>query len=788
MLPVERRSRRAVSWRIATLLLLAAALLPGYGTNLAWAAQPAAGAPEVTPPIPPPPPAAPAGSGGATAASSCAGGPDEPAATPPGPPAAPSTDPAKQETPQGGQASSQGAQAARGTSTGPTGTTEPAEPAPLQIYDQIQVTGRGSDMVGIADSATQGVTGQQELSERPILRPGEVLETVPGLIISQHSGDGKANQYYLRGFNLDHGTDFSFTVDNIPINQPTNAHGQGYTDLNFLIPEIIDTVRYEKGLYYADKGDFSAAGAADITFVNSLPQGLAEITGGSFGYERGLVADSAKAGGGELLAAAELEHYDGPWVRPDDYRKENGLVRYSQGDAVNGFNVTLGVYNGAWSSTDQIPERAVADGLISRFGSIDPTDGGSAYHYSLSAELRRGDDTSLTSLSTFIYNSKMKLFSDFTYFLDDPVHGDQFEQSDYRTVEGFNLKHEWAARLAGLDVETMLGLQGRNDSIHDGLFHTEDQVILSLTRSDFVDETSIGPYAQALVHWTPWLRTVTGLRADYYIFNVDSNLAANSGYRDRAVAEPKMSVIFGPWQSSELYLNYGEGFHSNDARGTTITVDPRTGQPLAPVSPLVRAKSADVGFRTSLLPNLQTSVSFFRLDLASELVFDGDAGDTEPSRPSRRLGFEVQNYYRPSPWLVVDADFSVSRARFTDFEAIGDHIPGAIESAAAMGVTVPNLNGYFGSLRWRYFGPRPLIEDDSVRSHSTSLVYLDVGRDVLKNLKVTAEIFNLLNTQASDIDYYYTSRLPGEPLAGVNDIHFHPSEPRSFRLVAAYRF
>ncbi len=769
-----------------------------FGTRPAWPAQPAAGAPEIAPAT------APQGTGSAAAPSTSSNGPAQaaPPAAAPGQPAADSAQPSSAPAPPdvapapaiaaSGQPAASPAQP--GKKEPPPHEGEPgqgggaAEAAPLQVYDQIQVTGRGSDMVGIADSATQGVTGQQELSARPILRPGEVLETVPGLIISQHSGDGKANQYYLRGFNLDHGTDFSFTVDNVPINQPTNAHGQGYADLNFLIPEIIDTVRYEKGLYYADKGDFSAAGAADITLVSSLPQGIAEITGGSFGFERGLVADSAKVGAGQLLAAVELEHYDGPWVRPDDYRKENGLVRYSEGDAANGFNVTLGAYNGEWSSTDQIPQRAVAEGLISRFGSIDPTDGGGAYHYSLSAELRRGDDTSLTTLSTFVYNSKMKLFSDFTYFLEDPVHGDQFEQSDYRTVEGFNLRHEWAARRAGLDVETTVGLQGRNDSIHDGLFHTEDQRILSLTRSDFVDEASLGPYAQALVHWTPWLRTVTGLRADYYVFNVDSNLAVNSGYRDRAIAEPKMSVILGPWKSSELYLNFGEGFHSNDARGTTIAVDPRTGQPLAPVSPLVRAKSADLGFRTSLLPNLQTSVSFFRLDLASELVFDGDAGDTEPSRPSRRLGVEVQNYYRPSPWLVVDADFALSRARFTDFATLGDHIPGAIESAAAVGLTVPSLDGFFGSVRWRYFGPRPLIEDDSVQSHSTSLVYLDAGRDVLKNLKLTFEIFNLFNAQASDIDYYYTSRLPGEPAAGVNDIHFHPSEPRSFRVVAAYRF
>jgi hypothetical protein len=717
---------------------------------------PAAPADPTTPPIPTtaPPPAAPTP------------GPTPATPTPPPTTASPTTQPPPP--------------------TAPAPTPPPADAQKLQVYDQIEVTGRGSDMVGIAQSATEGVTGHVELEQRPILRPGEVLETVPGLIISQHSGDGKANQYYLRGFNLDHGTDFNITVDDVPINQPTNGHGQGYSDLNFLIPELVDTVRYEKGLYYVDKGDFSAAGAADITFLNALDHGLVEATGGSHGYERGLVADSTKLGSGNLLGALEYVHNDGPWMRPDDYGKKNGLVRYSNGDAANGFTLTFQGTDSSWNSTDQIPLRAVQDGSISRFGSIDPTDGGSSYRYSLAGELRRGDDTSLTTVSAFAYNSKLKLFSDFTYFLDDPVNGDQFEQFDYRTVEGGKLQHQWTVRLFGHDVESEVGIQARNDNIHNGIFHTKDQVELSVTRQDYVQETSVGPYAQAKVQWTPWLRTITGLRADYYHFDVDSNLQQNSGFRSRAIAEPKVSVLLGPWDRSEVYLNVGEGFHSNDARGTTITVDPRTGQPVLPVSPLVRAKSTDVGFRTSVVPNLQTSITFFRLDLDSELVFDGDAGDTAASRPSRRTGIELQNFYQAARWLTFDADYALSRAHFTDFASIGDHIPGAIGSAASIGATVANLGKAFGSLRWRYFGPRPLIEDDSVRSHSTSLFYLDFGYDLPRGLRLICEIFNLFDAKASDVDYYYTSRLPGEPAAGVDDIHFHPSESRSLRLVLAY--
>lgn len=370
----------------------------------------------------------------------------------------------------------------------------------------------------------------------------------------------------------------------------------------------------------------------------------------------------------------------------------------------------------------------------------------------------------------------------------EPINGDQFEQLDQRTTEGLKLEHQWAARLFGREIESTVGLQARNDNIHNGIFHTRDQVELSVTRDDRIEETSVGPFAQARVRWNSWLRTVAGLRADYFRFNVDSDLKANSGLKNSVIASPKLSFLLGPWQQSEAYLNFGYGFHSNDARGTTITVEPRTGQPVEAVSPLVRAKSADVGFRTALVPNLQTALTFYRLDIASELVFSGDAGDTSPSRPSRRTGFELQNFYRPLSFLAFDADYAVSRARFIDAEPVGEHIPGAIETAAAMGVTVTDDRGVFGSLRWRYFGPRPLVEDNSVRSHATSLFYLDLGCNLTRDVRLTLQVFNLFNARTSDVDYFYASRLPGEPAAGVEDVHFHPSEPRAVRLVAGYRF
>lgn len=278
------------------------------------------------------------------------------------------------------------------------------------------------------------------------------------------------------------------------------------------------------------------------------------------------------------------------------------------------------------------------------------------------------------------------------------------------------------------------------------------------------------------------------MRADYFHFKVDSNLPINSGLRSNAIVSPKLSFLLEPWRETELYLNLGEGFHSNDARGTTIQIDPRTHQVVEPVLPLVRAKSVDVGARTSLIPNLQTAVTYFVLDLASELVFAGDAGTTQAGRPSRRNGIELQNFYRPLPWISVDADYALSHAEFTNFDPVGSHIPGAIESALAAGITITDIHHFDGSLRWRYFGPRPLIEDNSVRSHSTSLVNLELGYSFAHGVRLGIETFNLFNAQASDVDYFYASRLPGEPSGGVNDVHFHPTESRSVRLVLRDHF
>lgn len=651
-----------------------------------------------------------------------------------------------------------------------------------QELQKVVITGQSTGQVGVADSANVGTVTQKQLEARTVYRPGELLEAAPGLIVSQHSGEGKANQFYLRGFNLDHGTDLRTTVDGMLVNQRSHGHGQGWTDLNFVIPELATGLRYKKGPYYASEGDFSSAGAVEITYADELPAGIANFGLGQNGYRRVLLADSPTLGAGKLLYALEALRNDGPFNQPDDYRKLNGVLRYSQGDQANGWNVTGMGYTAKWNATDQIPLRAVESGQLGRFDLIDPTDGGKSHRYSLSGTWRSSTATSSTEVTAYVAHWNLELYSNFTYFLDNPVDGDQFAQPDRRTMTALNVRHAWASNWFGREGENQAGVQLQGDNISNALLSTKARQTLSTTRQDRTRQDSIGVWFENSVRWTPTFRTVAGLRADSYRFDVDSDRVENTGKRSASIISPKLNLIFGPWAKTEFYVNMGSGFHSNDARGTVITVDPKTNDPVDPVTPLARSKGFELGLRTSPLPGLQTSLSVYQLSLDSELVFVGDAGTTEAGRPSRRVGFELANYYKVGDWLTIDADIAFAQARFRDNAPEGKRIPGAVEGVASVAVAVDNLGPWFGTLQFRYFGPRPLIEDNSVRSKATALLNGRIGYKISPKLKVELEGFNLTNRKVSAIDYYYTSRLPGEPAAGVDDIHFHPIESRTFRL------
>ncbi|NTV11720.1 MAG: TonB-dependent receptor plug domain-containing protein, partial [Zoogloea sp.] len=477
----------------------------------------------------------------------------------------------------------------------------------IQTLEAVEVSATAEGLTGIAASSSEGTVTATQLENRPLLRPAEVLETVPGLIVTQHSGDGKANQYFLRGFNLDHGTDFATYLLGMPINLPTHAHGQGYTDLNFLIPELVSGIQYRKGPYAAEQGDFSSAGSAGIAYKRSLPANTAEIGIGGHGYLRGLAMGSSEVDAGTWLWALEGFHNDGPWKEPEDYRRGNFVLRFSQGREANGWSASLLGYDGKWNSTDQVPQRAIASGLMDRYGTLDPTTGGTTSRYAATADWVRTGDDSRSQANVWLTRYRLNLFSDFTYALESPTQGDQFEQADSRTAFGADVRHTLFHALAGHDSDTTLGLQLRQDRIHVGLYRTvarvrTDKLLAdgsmgdATIREDAVRQSSLAVFLENRTQWLPWLRSIAGLRSDGYAFDVESKLAANSGQRRESIASPRLALVFGPWAASELYLNWGHGFHSNDARGATQKVDPADGvTPAAPVDPLVRTRGMEIG-------------------------------------------------------------------------------------------------------------------------------------------------------------------------------------------------
>jgi hypothetical protein len=704
--------------------------------------------------------------------------------------------------------------AQKSTVNSPPSTNRPPAATNGIPLPTVIVEGRQDSMLGIAESATQGVVGADEIAARPMLRDGEIMETVPGMIITQHAGGGKANQYFLRGFNLDHGTDFATYLDGMPLNLPSHAHGEGYSDMNIVIPELVQQLDCEKGPYYADVGNYGSAGAANLIFYKTLPQNFLTTEGGMYGFGRAVFGVSEKAGAGNLLLGGEAFHDDGPWVHPDDYSKFNGIATYSQGDAANGLSITGRAYYGQWNSSDQLAENAVP--LVGFYGTLNPTDGGNSQRYSLQAEWHHQDENSETKLMAYAFYYELDLFSDFTYYLTDPDRGDQFEQQDRRWVSGLDARQTYSTEWFGSDAENSFGLQVRNDWINNGLYQTEDRVrvakfdsetdtmLPATVESDYFTDTEAGIYAENRSQWTDKFRSVLAIRGDLEYFDVTSRVTpANSGTALSALPSPKMSLIFGPWDKTEFYVQGGFSFHSNDGRGATQTIEPVSADnpypntPAARIPGLVQTRGAEVGVRTSALDHLQSTLSFWYLYSDSELQQDGDTGTTVASKePSNRYGVELANYYTPIKHLAFDLDFADSVARFTSPDADdaapivagstnlgpgGTRVPEAVGMVISSGVTLFDEQGFTASLRLRYFGPRDLTSDGIYQSDPTLLLNAEAGYQINKTWKIFAEFLNLLDSSDHDIDYAYTSRITPAANAEFTDV-FHPVEPFQVRV------
>lgn len=666
--------------------------------------------------------------------------------------------------------------------------------SPIDI-EKITITGKNTSLLGEAISASQGVVGQGEIVIRPLLRTGEILELIPGMVVTQHSGTGKANQYFLRGFNLDHGTDFSTFIDSMPINMRTHGHGQGYTDLNFIIPESISRINYHKGTYSADVGDFSGAGSAEMLTLNKTEQGFVELTLGENLYSRLVNLDSFNAAGGAWLYAFELNKNDGPWTSVnEDLNKTNLLLKHSRNLNEGQLSITLMGYDNSWNSADQIPMRAVQDGIIGELGSLDKSLGGDSSRYSLSGIWHNDDFT----VSAYAIKYNMNIWSNFTYFLEDEINGDQFEQLDKRIIYGVKLSYQTQNTFIGRPVHNLFGFDIRYDDIEEvGLYHSKERQRLGVIRSDKVDEISTGLYWQNQLEWSTNIRMVFGLRYDHFDFDVNTligknnhniDLTDNNGTENADLFSVKGSIIYTLNDEWETYLSIGEGFHSNDARGTTIEVDPLNGDPIDSVDPLVPSLGYEIGVRGFINERLNTSIALWNLKLDSELLFIGDAGSTEASSSSERKGLEVTAYYRLSKAWTADIEYAFSDAKFNEYSIESNEIPGAIEHVFQAGISVAYDSGLFGNLRMRYFGERSLVEDGSITSDPSIVVNFRGGYKH-NNWMLKIDVLNLFDSNDHDIDYYYPSRLNTENAKeGVNDIHYHVLEPRAVRLSVSYKY
>jgi outer membrane receptor protein involved in Fe transport len=721
---------------------------------------------------------------------------------------------ARTQPPQAEATPTEVAQAAAPKS--PAKTARPAKTAATGQVSEVVVTASRLDLLGVAATASQGAVTQKELELRPVYRVGQLLESTPGLVVTVHSGEGKANQYLLRGFNLDHGTDIANFIDDMPINRPTNTHGQGYSDLNFEIPELAQGLDYTKGPYYASVGDFGAVASTHLKLANEVPDQIA-VAGGSLGVYNVFLGGTQKfTDDDRLVGGLYYGHVDGPFDHPDNFRKSAAELRYSHGDTADGYSLTGMYYKGDGNFTTDQPLRAINEGLIDRFGTLDPTDGNSSERISLSGHYGATGDGWKFASSAYFIHARMTLWNDFTHFLDDPVHGDQEQQDETRDTFGGQAALTLDHQFGSIDNQLVGGLQVRRDTAFVDRRHTEARQTLptcsvaqadgptlqapntnGACNADNVKLLDLGPYLEDTTRWTPWLRTILGLRDEYYQASDHSLISGFSGTGHESLLQPKGSIVLGPFYQTEFYLSAGKGFHSDDVRGVFGTV-PLEGIPgLAGKTPfLAPATGEEIGLRTDIIPKVKIQVAVFQEDFQSELAYDADAGEDTASAPSRRQGIELSGEYHPFSWIEMNADLAFSKARYradaqtlANFGLDGPFIANAPSFIGSFGILVDNLGPWFGGLQWRDLGKYPISDGDEFpQDKGYSEINVDVGYKINPKLKVQLSVFNLLNTKADAAAYFYTSRLPGEPADGVAGFQVHPLEPISavFKVTALF--
>jgi len=672
-------------------------------------------------------------------------------------------------------------------------------------------------------SSARFFTGGQ-VNAVPFQRPGDALEIIPGLAVTQHSGEGKANQYYLRGFDLDHGDDLNLNLDGMPLNMRSHVHVQGYADANFVMPELLSSVVARKGPYDASDGDFGNAGSIYMSYLNKVPEGVFTSTGGAFGYGRQFGMKSWSYAGGDILGAAEATIYNSPWVRHEDMRKINGVLRYSRGTEEDGATLTGMAYANRWYANDQLPQLAVDTNQMSRWGTMNPTDGGDTTRFSLSSRWSQKNGNQYSRVESYAMHSTLDLYNDFTYFLGQQnLIGDQNRQYDRRTMVGSKGEHGINYTFATLPTLTRVGYNFRYDDIRNGIQDAYLRTPYDSLTNNRISEGSIMLWTDTKIELSPRVTAILGAQWNYYdasVGNIQNYYDApfafgqdqsnggtgyvnvwsgpfNTGRSNAQLVNPKFSLIGKVTDQTELFINGGRGFHSVDARSTVQNIDtvsadgnyglvtpPGNKQPL--LSPSI---GAEIGTRTKAIKNLESNFTLFMINMQSELIYSADSGTTINGRSSRRVGIEFTNKYKPTSWLTFDGNLTATHSRLNGYDYLqaqafynyiqtpdavvwggfvgqgpGNYIPNAAPVVATAMMELGESSGWFSSFKYRYISPKALTEDGYFKSPAIGTVNTRIGYRWKDGWRLALMSSYMFNSRSDQIAYAYPYLIGTQPL------------------------
>lgn len=658
-----------------------------------------------------------------------------------------------------------------------------AETAAVSADDtlsEVIVFGRGEELIGKADAASEGAVGGEDLLVRPMLRVADLLEAVPGLIAAQHSGSGKANQYFLRGFNLDHGTDFTAYIDDVPWNLRTHGHGQGYLDVNGLIPEVVERIDYRKGPYRADNGDFSMAGSALMTTIDTLKRPFIAVESGQYGWGRLAGGGTTPLGTGTLTLLGQYKVYDGPWQLKEDLQHQSLWGKYAQTTDYGMLKISLSGYHATWKPTEQSPERVIGTAVCAdEFCALDTTARGETTRWITDVQLL-ADDWRATAYAQY-YDWRMS---------SNPTYDFQIDQFDRRWIAGGRYER---TLIRNEKLELKAGTELRYDNIGSvGVDHDVEGVFDSNTARNAAREASIGVYSEATWRPTEVLRMTAGLRGDYYNFDVSVLPGSgdigteNVGRAHDSALSPKVGLAYTLSDHVEVYGNWGQGVHSNDARGVVRK------------DSLIKGLASGTGYEGGArfeIGDFKITAAYWWLDLSSELIFVGDDNSVEPRGASKRHGYELVAFWRPREWLAIDGVYTGSQAHYVQEIDGGRNIEGSVASAGELGVAATKGAWEFSS-RLRYLGGYPLLPDNSQHTDAEMMVNLRAARK-FAHITLYGEVLNVLNDKGKDIVYYYGTNVPGyDPTPDPSDLDAtrvdgrvsRAEEPRTIRVGLKYEF